>query len=704
MKIIFATLMCAVCASTAFGAADSVRVVKGQVSDYYIPVSDVRVVRGTVRDTAGKPLEGATVMWKASPAHCNTDAAGRYALRGGAHECSLYVYAPGMAFADTVISPDSLLVDIVMRPDTLSHACARGRAQVTPWYDPYDDRPSTFCNPLNIAYNYIPYQKVPTATGHFRSTADPMALTFKGEYYLFSTNQNGLYYSDDLSRWTFAPASFKTHPTDDDQCAPAAFVSGDTIFFTGSTYEGLPVWYTTQPKEGRWRKAMERGTLPWWDPYMFLDDDGRLYLYYGSSNEYPLKAVELRRADFTPISRIHDVMALHPELHGWERFGMNNDDSTTLKPFTEGAYMTKHDGRYYLQYGAPGTEFKIYADGVYVSDSPLGPFTYQTHNPMSYKPGGYVRGSGHGGTFADVSGNYWHTSTCMLSNKYKFERRIGLYPTAFDPDGVMYSWSALGDYPMLNARHDVKKPSDRWAGWMLLSLGKPVTASSDHDAAALPSSNITDENMRTYWAAATGDPGEWIAVDLGAPKQIRALQPNYYDCLGEQWDRANDRYHAYRIYASLDGRDWQLAVDKSDNDIDCPHDYVELRQPLEARYVKMESLHVPSGLFCLSDLRVFGLDTAMESPATPEGLRVARDHADPRNAPASWRPVPGAYGYNLYYGTATDKFYNAITVYGGDTSYDMRGLDAATPYYWAVEALGEGGRSPLSRPLLTKAK
>ena len=40
--------------------------------------------------------------------------------------------------------------------------------------------------------------------------------------------------------------------------------------------------------------------------------------------------------------------------------------------------------KYYFQYGAPGTEFKVHADGVYVSDSPLGPFVYQKHNPMCY--------------------------------------------------------------------------------------------------------------------------------------------------------------------------------------------------------------------------------------------------------------------------------------------------------------------------------
>ena len=45
--------------------------------------------------------------------------------------------------------------------------------------------------------------------------------------------------------------------------------------------------------------------------------------------------------------------------------------------------MTKHAGKYYLQYGGPGTEFSGYGDGVYVGDMPLGPFTYQAHNPFS---------------------------------------------------------------------------------------------------------------------------------------------------------------------------------------------------------------------------------------------------------------------------------------------------------------------------------
>ena len=67
--------------------------------------------------------------------------------------------------------------------------------------------------------------------------------------------------------------------------------------------------------------------------------------HYGSSNEYPLKGVQVSRDDFRPVSKIYDIMMLRPEEHGWERFGMNNDDEVTLRPFTEGAYMTKHNGK-----------------------------------------------------------------------------------------------------------------------------------------------------------------------------------------------------------------------------------------------------------------------------------------------------------------------------------------------------------------------
>lgn len=679
-------------AGNALPPEDSIKVVKGQVSDYYIPVVNQYEITGMVVDEQGNPLEGATVMFFSSPVHCNTDAEGRYKLKATDNDVHLYVYYPGKSFADVKRAVADRQVKIVMRPEK-HKSVQRQPAQATRWYDPVHPVTRTYCNPMNISYNYEPYNNNVQSGGSFRSSADPMGLTYKDEYFLFSTNQGGFHYSKNLSDWEFAPASFQRRPTDDDMCAPAAFVSGDTLFYTGSTYEGLPVWYSTSPKSGRFKRAIERNTLPSWDPCLFLDDDGKLYLYYGSSNEYPLKGVEISRDDFRPVSKIYDIMVLRPEEHGWERFGMNNDDEVTLRPFTEGAYMTKHDGKYYFQYGAPGTEFKVYADGVYVSDSPLGPFTYQQHNPMSYKPGGFVQGVGHSGTFQDLKGNYWHVGTCMLSLKYKFERRIGLYPTAFDPDGVMYSTTAFGDYPCWNADYDIKNPTDRFTGWMLLSYEKPVKVSSiDSIYSAF---NLTDENMRTYWAAKTGEPGEWIEIDLGGMKHIKAIQLNYYDHKSVQHNRANDLYYQYRIYFSDNGTDWTLAVDKSDNDKDVPHDYIELSETLDARYLKLENIHVPSGNFCLSEFRVFGFADG-EKPLPVQNFKVVRDKQDKRNAMISWSPSSGAYAYNIYYGIAPEKLYNCITVNGED-HYDFRGLDLGTTYYFAIEALSESGRSALSK-------
>ncbi len=693
--VIFA-LCCALSVSVS-ASTDSVKVVKGQVSDYYIPVVTNYEVTGRVTDELGRPLEGATVMWLYSPAHDNTDSQGRFSLVGTDHDSLLCVHYPGYEMTVFTRSSGQRQVNITL-PDKTSGSIAQPRhaAQATRWYDPHNASTRTYCNPLNISYNYEPWNNNTRNGGSFRSSADPMGLTYKGEYYLFSTNQGGFHYSRNLSDWDFCQASFQRYPADDDECAPAAWVTGDTLFYTGSTYEGLPIWYSTDPKSGRWRRAVERNTLPTWDPYVFLDDDGRLYEYYGSSNEYPLKGVEISRDDFTPISKIYDLVRLHPDRHGWERFGMNNDDEVTLKPFTEGAFMTKHDGKYYLQYGAPGTEFKVYADGVYVSDQPLGPFTYQRHNPMSYKPGGFVQGVGHGGTFTDVNGNYWHVGTCMLSLKYKFERRIGLYPTAFDPDGVMYCTTAFGDYPCWNAGHDIKNPAERFTGWMLLSYGKPCTVSSTEST--LTAANLTDENMRTYWSAKSSSDQEWIELDLGGMREVQAIQLNYYDHKTVQHNRANDIYYQYRILASIDGNQWTLVVDKSDNDRDVPHDYIELREALNTRFLRIENIHMPSnGYFCLSEVRVFGLAQG-DLPQVVKRFTVKRDKTDRRNALISWAPVEGAYGYNIYFGTAPDKLYHCITV-NGDTQYDLRGLDIGTDYYFTIEALAETGRSPLAKTI-----
>jgi len=675
---------------------DSVIVVKGQVSDYTITLKKKKFRSGQITGPDGKPLEGATVMYQYSPVHDNTDNKGMYRIVDGS-DSMLMVYYPGMEMTYINVKGMGNPLNVKLnsqKPDALKHE----KAQSTVWFDPQSDHPKTYCNPMNISYNFEPYNINVKSSGSFRSAADPMMVNYKGEYFLFSTNQGGFHYSKDLSHWEFVYSSFQRTPTDDDQCAPAAFVSGDTLFYAGSTYRGLPIWYSTDPKSGRFKHKVESVALPFWDPGMLLDDDGRLYMYYGSSNEFPLKAVELNRSNFYPKSKIIDVTMLKPEQHGWERFGMNNDDSTTLAPFTEGSFMNKHNGKYYFQYGAPGTEFKVYADGVYVSDHPLGPFTYQKHNPVSYKPGGFVQGAGHGGTFEDNFGNYWHVATCMLSLKYKFERRIALYPAGFDQDGTMYVSTGYGDYPCLTPNQATDHRTGTFAGWMLLSYKKAVTVSS-HDSIFIPE-NASDENMRTYWAATSGKPGEWLQMDLGDVKEVHAMQVNYYEHKAFQHNKALDIYHQYRILQSKDGKNWSILVDKSDNDRDVSHDYVELRKPVNTRYLRIENIHTPTGSYALSDFRIFGLAKG-PIPDEVQNFKVNRSKSDPRNAQINWDPSAKAYGYNIWYGVAPGKRYNCITV-NGETSYNFRGMDKGTVYYFTIEALGETGRSKMGKEIEVK--
>jgi len=356
--------------------------------------------------------------------------------------------------------------------------------------------------------------------------------------------------------------------------------------------------------------------------------------------------------------------------------------------------MTKHNGKYYLQYGAPGTEFSGYGDGVYVSDKPLGPFTYQAHNPLSYKPGGFARGAGHGATYQDTYGNWWHTSTITIAVKNNFERRIGIWPAGFDKDDLMYCDTAYGDYPhyLPHARGEDHN-SGMFAGWMLLNYAKPVRASSTLGGFA-PNFAV-DEDMRSYWCAATGDAGEWFETDLGAASAVRAIQVNYADQDATVMGKVPGLYHQYRLRASLDGKRWKTIVDKSANRTDIPHDYVELTAPIETRYIRIENLHVPTGKFALSGLRVFGRGHG-RPPAPVKNfavLRADRDkNADRRNAWLKWQVSPTATGYVIYCGTAPDKLYTNVMIYSA-SEYYFRAMDRDRHYYFAIEAFNENGIS-----------
>ncbi len=546
----------------------------------------------------------------------------------------------------------------------------------------------TYCNPINLDYGYTPIPNF-SEMGRHRATADPVITLFKDKYYLFSTNQWGYWWSDDMAAWNFVPRKFLQlwHKVYDELCAPATLVLGDTLLVIGSTYtKNFPLWMSTDPQRDTWTEAVDSFQVGAWDPAFFADDDGRVYIYFGSSNVYPIYGQEIDRKTLQPIGERKELIKLYPEQRGWERFGEHNDN-TFLAPFIEGAWMNKHDGQYYLQYGTPGTEFSGYGDGVYVGEHPLGPFEYQQHNPFAYKPGGFARGAGHGATYQDKSGNWWHVGTVVISVKNNFERRLGIWPAGFDADGVLYCNTAYGDYPHFLPDKTADHLQSRFTGWMLLNHNKPVQVSSTLGGFA--PNYAVDEDIKTYWSAATGDEDEWLQTDLGAVSTVNAVQINYADQDAVFLGKQTGLYHQYLISHSQNGQRWEVLIDKRKNQTDVPHDYVELEKPVQTRFLKIENFKMPSGKFAISGFRVFGKG-AGTVPDTVQKFIVLRGKSEPRNAWLRWQQSNDAVGYTIWFGIAPDKLYNNIMVYGRN-EYWFKGMDKDLPYFFQIEAFNENG-------------
>lgn len=548
-----------------------------------------------------------------------------------------------------------------------------------------DARMRTYCNPLNVDYTYMIYNSDMDIS--YRSGADPAVVEFRGEYYMFVTRSMGYWHSTDLQNWNFIEPE-KWYPQGSN--APAAHNYKDSVLYVmGDPSGSMSVLYTDNPKRGDW-KGVPAILHDLQDPALFIDDDGSAYVYWGSSNLYPIRGQRLNKDHrFIRYSDVDSLFNKDMEMHGWERFGANNSD--TIPGYIEGPWMTKHNNKYYLQYAAPGTEFNVYADGVYVADHPLGPFEYAPNNPVSFKPGGFMNGAGHGSTVKGPQNRYWHFASMALSANVNWERRLCMFPLYFDNDGLMWSDSYFGDYPRYTPSEPGK--AGEFTGWMLLSYKKPVTVSSsvgDHTA-----EKLTDEQVKTYWLAKDNGNSQWATIDLQKPGMVHAVQINYFDHESGLYGRIPGLRHRYVVEGSLDGRNWEVLIDKSNSFRDNPNDYVELPQPERIRYLRYRNREVPTPQLAISDIRVFGVGEG-KRPVPVTGFRVNREN-DRRDALISWNAQKDAQGYNIRWGIAPDKLYSSWLVYD-DHQLILKALTTDQEYYFTIEAFNENG---ISIPLRT---
>ena len=534
----------------------------------------------------------------------------------------------------------------------------------------------TICNPVNLSYRFS------LDSPSWREAADPSMIKFKDEYYLFLSKSGGYFHSTDLIHWNLIT-------TDDlpiEKYAPTVMEMNGEIYFTASIATNK-IYKSRDPKSGKWELVTDQFPYILADPMLFYDSDNdKVYLYYGSGAATPMMGMELDKNSFMPKGEATPLFYSNAEKSGWE---VSGDYNTNYKhtSWLEGAWMNKYKGKYYLQYAVPGTEFKSYSNGVYVSEHPLGPFTLLRHNPFSYKPEGFVNGIGHGSTFQDIHGNYWNIGTSTISKRHMFERRVSLYPVFFDKDGDAYAYTAWGDYPMIVPDKKVSSPQDLFPEWMLLSYKKEVETSSTLEG--YPAANAVNEDIRTWWSAKTADKGEFMTVDLGQNSKIYAIQINFADQDAMISGKVDSTFYQYRIEDSQDGITWNTTVDKSENKVEAPNDYIQLDKPVNARYVRITNIYFPSGKFSISGLRVFGkVDKPL--PAVAQFTQLVRSNDNRRTIELTWNEVNDATGYNIRFGTDKDKLYHNYLVYQTN-KVSINILNADQTYYFTIDSFNEAG-------------
>lgn len=531
----------------------------------------------------------------------------------------------------------------------------------------------TMCNPINLNYHFVSDGDILR-----RDAANPCLVLYKDEYYLFMSNGGGYYRSKDMLHWSLISTNLPT-----EEKAPTVVIIDDCLFFTASGTKS--VYKTCHPETGVWEIAYDNLPYQLAEPMLFYDN-GKLYLYSGSGNSVPLTGMEIDPHTFLPVGQSIPLIKSCKEKNGWEVAG-DYHRWKTLGLWIEGTWMTKYKDKYYLQYASSGIQYTGSNEGVYVSDSPLGPFILAKHNPFAYKPEGFIAGAGNGCVFQDKFGNYWYVGTAVITARCMFERRLSFYPIFFDKDNTLYAYTGMGDYPMILPERKINTPDELFPGWMLLSYNKKTQASSELRGCS--SWCAVDETIRTWWSAQSGDKGEYLSIDLGEKCTINAIQINFADQDVDLCIESDSIFYQYYLEESEDGKEWHTFMDKPTRTQRTPHDYIQLDSPLYSRFFRITNVCCSSGKFSVSGFRIFG-SSEKTSPKEAEFFRAIRNERDRRDVTLKWTAVEGALGYNIRYGTHPDKLYHNYMVYD-DTELMIGSLQTEQTYYFAIDSFNEGG-------------
>ncbi|MBE6366736.1 MAG: hypothetical protein E7052_02345 [Lentisphaerae bacterium] len=450
-------------------------------------------------------------------------------------------------------------------------------------------------NKMDLYCNPVPLPDLPPgmdriypgrcATGYtgkncdYREVADPEVLCFEGKYYAYLSCRQ-VYVSSDLIHWEYSPIELD---------APIGYAPAVTCC-RGNIYLTSSICYAE--KQGRIYAAKhplgpfhtvgvpqdKNGQVigDFLDPALFTDDDGRLYLYWGYA---PLGGgifgmeVDPERPN-CGISDIFKLIDFDPN-NEWEHFGEHGD--VLDFGWDEGASMYKYNGKYYLQYASCGTRFPNYSIGVYMGDSPLGPFKKPATKLIGNRHG-IVCGTGHGGMFTGPDGRPWQAYSVLVHRLHNFERRMGIDPVTFDENGV--PTVKVSDVPQSVSSGDVGLVNA--AAWKIAKV-----------SSYMPNCNAMyafDECPHTAWVPDIAESEPTLRINLEREFAVQAIRIIWAE---QNIDRANGidfvpvKYQV-RFFDSQQ-QELDFMLDMSNNEQDLNIDFRSFA-PVNAQYLELKIL------------------------------------------------------------------------------------------------------------------
>ncbi len=273
--------------------------------------------------------------------------------------------------------------------------------------------------------------------------ADPTIFSEGGVYYLYGTVEgntgNGfkVYTSADMKHWKndssknggFALSKGLSYGTAN-FWAPQVFKLNGIFYMAYVANENIAIAQSNSPAGPFTQKIIKALDAPMKqiDPFVFVDDDGKKYLYHVRLTEGNKIFVAEMENDLSAI-KTATLKECITATTTWENTAHTN------WPVTEGPSVLKHNNLYYLFYTANDFRNPDYAVGYATSNSPYGPWKKYEGNPIISKSILGINGTGHGDFVLDAKGQLTYVFHTHFSGSKPTPRRTAIIKVHFEKDG-----------------------------------------------------------------------------------------------------------------------------------------------------------------------------------------------------------------------------------------------------------------------------